>query len=424
MKHLSPHSSKTENLTQDSSQINLDGRYRSTEGSSDAFSVAYNFLELKMVKEMGLYLYHLPIEMNEGPIAVINGKKVIMLGSNNYLGLTIHPEVRKASADAVMKYGTSMTGSRLFNGTNFLHIELQNQLAEYFGKESCLVFTTGYQANLGILSAFFKKGTALCFDKQVHASATDGAKLGAGEQFNFKHNDMEDLDRVLSSIDPKLAKMVMVDGVYSMEGDVAPLDKIVPIAKKHSARVIVDDAHGVGILGGGRGTAAHFNLTDQVDAIVGTFSKTLASIGGFVAGETDVIEYIKHFGSSMIFSASLPPACTAAALKALEILKREPERVERLNENSSYMRQSLTQLGFDIGESTTAIVPIVVGEEIKCLQIWKDLLEEGVYVNAALYPAVSRNRAVLRTSYTAEHTREHLNQALSIFEKLKKKHSW
>lgn len=396
-----------------------------SEGQTDPFNRAYQLVEPKIAKEMGIYPFHLVIDKNQGPTAIVDGREIIMLGSNNYLGLTIHPEVRRAAADAILEFGTSMTGSRLLNGTHRLLLELEEALAEFFHKPACLVFTTGYQVNLGILSSFFKKGTHLILDEHVHASIHDGAKLGSGEKSFFKHNDMADLERVLAGLDRQVAKMIMVDGVYSMEGDIAKLQDICRIARACRARVILDDAHGLGLLGkGGRGTACHFGVADQVDLLAGTFSKTLASVGGFVAGEPDVIDYIKHFGRPMLFSASLPPASAAAALKALEILKREPERVARLSENAAYMRKNLIQLGFDIGACETAIIPIVVGDELKTLTIWRALLDMGVYTNAVLFPAVPLDRGMLRTSYTSEHTRAHLDQALEIFARLKKKHNW
>jgi 8-amino-7-oxononanoate synthase len=411
---------------QDTTDQILAGRMQLTsEGHRDAFHRAYQFKEVGILREMGIYPFHLTIDSNQGPIAIVDGSEIIMLGSNNYLGLTIHPEVRQAAMNAIAEYGTSMTGSRLLNGTHRLLIELEEKLAAFLNKPACLVFTTGYQVNLGILSSFFKKGTALILDEPVHASIHDGSRLGNGEKHFFKHNDMQDLEKLMVTASPGTAKIIMVDGVYSMEGDIAPLDQICAVAARHQARVILDDAHGIGMLGGsGQGSAAHFGVTDQIDLMAGTFSKTLASVGGFVAGEASVIDYIKHWGRPMLFSASLPPASAAAAIKSLEIMQREPERVHRLNDNAAYMRKSLRQLGFDIGASETAIIPIVVGDEIKCLTIWKELLDMGVYTNAVLYPAVPQDRSILRTSYTSEHSREHLDKALDIFSQLKQKHSW
>ena len=396
-----------------------------SKGGKDVFSKAHDFVEADMARQMGIYPYYLPIDRNEGPVAIIDGKEVIMLGSNNYLGLTIHPEVRQAAIRAISDYGTSMTGSRLLNGTSKLHEELEEDLAEFFDKEACLVFTTGYQANLGVISALINEGAALVMDKGDHASIYDAARLSKGEARGYKHNDLADLSRVLEDINSEIGKLVIVDGVFSREGDIVDLPGVERVAHKAGARLAVDDAHGIGIMGsGGRGTAHHFGLQHKVDLIIGTFSKTLASIGGFVVGEAKVVDFIRHFGRSILFSASLPPASTAAAKKALEILKREPERVERVNKNGRYMRENLKSLGFDIGVSETPIVPIVVGDEILALTIWRELLDSGIYVNAVLYPAVQRDRALLRTSYTSEHTREHLDRALEIFVKMKKKHGW
>lgn len=403
---------------------NLDGRISLFKGGDeDVFAKAYKFVEADMARHLGIYPYYQTIDRNEGPVAIINGKEVIMLGSNNYLGLTIHPEVRQKAREAITDFGTSLTGSRPLNGTHQLHEELEKDLADFFGRESCLVFTTGYQANLGVLSALMTEGTTLIIDKADHASIYDASRLSRAEVIGFKHNDMGDLEKVLESVKSKQGKLIIVDGVFSMEGDVANLPEIVKLSKKYGARLVVDDAHGVGLLGKtGRGTAEYFGLDDQVDLIVGTFSKTLASIGGFVVGSHKVVDFIKHFGRSIIFSASLPPASVVAAKTALAILKREPERVTRVQENGRYLRENLKSLGFDVGVSATPIVPIIIGDEVTTLTLWRDLLDSGVYVNAVLYPATPRDKALLRTSTTSEHTREHLDRALDVFSTLKKKH--
>lgn len=407
-------------------ELNLENRHALfTEASSDVFAKAYNFMEAEMARQMNIYPYYQTIDRNEGPVAILEGKEVIMLGSNNYLGLTIHPEVRQAAMEAIRDYGTSLTGSRLLNGTHKLHGELERNLANYFGKEECLVFTTGYQANLGVVSALINKGTALIIDKADHASIHDGACLAKGEVYRFQHNDIEDLKKVIASLPKDMGKMVLVDGIFSMEGDVAKLPEIYKITSENKIRLAVDDAHGFGLLGpGGRGTSHHFGLNDKIDLIIGTFSKTLASIGGYVVGDHKVIDFIKHFGRSILFSASLPPASVAAANKALEILKREPERVQRVNNNGRYMRENLKAAGFDIGHSETPIIPIIVGDEILTITLWRELLNEGIYVNSVLHPAVPRDKSLLRTSYTSEHTRDHLDRALEILIKLKKKHGW
>ena len=404
--------------------VRLDERFARMEStSSDVFENAFNFKELEIVRELGIYPYYQVIDRNEGPTAIIDGREIVMLGSNNYLGLTTHPEVRQAAIEAVSRYGTSLTGSRLLNGTHKLHIELEEKLAEFVGKEDCLVFTTGYQVNLGILSALLTPGTAVIIDKGDHASIYDGTRLGRGDVYKFNHNDLSDLDAVLGSIPAGVGKMVMVDGVYSMEGDIAPLPALLDVAARHGARVVVDDAHAIGVLGEwGAGSPAHFGVTDKVDMIVGTFSKTLASIGGFAAGPRKVNDFIRHNGRSVLFSASLPPASAAAAMKALEIMKREPERVARLSDNGRYLRESLASLGFNIGASQTPIVPVHVGDEVVTLTLWRELLERGVYVNSIVYPATPRNRSLLRTSVTSEHTREQIDLAVEALDQLRRIH--
>ncbi|OVE82116.1 8-amino-7-oxononanoate synthase [bacterium K02(2017)] len=391
----------------------------------DIFAAANNFVEADMAKQMQIYPYFQTIDKNQGAVCIMDGKETIMLGSNNYLGLTTHPEVRKAAMDAVDEFGTSLTGSRALNGTHKLHLKLEEELAKFLGKESCLVFTTGYQANLGLLSAILSKGNYMAMDKGDHASIYDGARLAKGEAVGFKHNDPEDLERVLKEMPEEAGKLVMVDGIFSMEGDIIRLPEIQKIAEKYQARLVVDDAHSVGVLGPcGRGTPAHFNLTDKVDLIVGTFSKSLASIGGYVAGDEKIIDFMRHFGRPMIFSASLPPASVAAALKALEIMQREPDRIDRLNANGHYMRENLKALGFNIGHSETPIVPVVVGDEITTLSLWRELLDQGIYINSVVYPAVPHNKSLLRTSVTSEHTRDHLDKAIEALDKLRKKHGF
>lgn len=415
---------KQSNLAANDTQPTLDDRMELfSKSGSDVFNKAYELTAVDMLKQMNIYPYYLTIDSNEGPVAIIGGKEVIMLGSNNYLGLTIHPEVRQAAIKAVNDYGTSLTGSRLLNGTHKLHAALEDDLADFLGKPSCLVFTTGYQANLGVLSALMTEDSALIIDKADHASIYDGARLCKAKMTSFKHNSAEDLERVLSGIPAETGKLVLVDGVFSMEGNLAKMPSIQPLCERHRARLALDDAHAFGIIGrGGRGTADHFGMTDKVDLIIGTFSKTLASIGGFVAGDAKVVDFIKHFGRSVLFSASLPPASVAAAKAALSVLRREPERVERVNANGKYMMDGLKALGFNVGASETPIIPIIIGEELLTLTLWRELLDAGVYTNAILYPATPRDKALLRTSYTSEHTREHLDKALDVFARLKKQH--
>jgi 8-amino-7-oxononanoate synthase len=391
----------------------------------DILKKAFDFQSVDLLKSLRCYPYYQTIDQNEGPEAIINGEKVIMMGSNNYLGLTIHPEVRQAAMDAIQHYGTSLTGSRLLNGTHQLHIDLEKELATFLGKEAALVFTTGYQANLGVISALIGENDYLILDKFNHASITDGAALSKGKTVYYPHNDMQALEKILQDLPADAGKMIMMDGVFSMEGDLCNLPAIVALAEKYGARVTVDDAHATGVIGyAGRGTADHFGVTDKVDLIVGTFSKSLASVGGFVAGDAKVIDFIRHFGRSVLFSASLPPASVAAALKALEIMAKEPERVERLAYNASYMREKLVDLGFNIGHTVTPIVPIIVGNDMLALRLWRELLDAGIYVNSVIYPAVAKNQALLRTSYTSEHTQEHLDKALQILTAFKAKHNF
>jgi len=414
-------------ISENTVQESLANRYNLIHGagSSDAFQKAFDFQSADLIRKLNCYPYYQTIDQNEGPEAIINGEKCIMLGSNNYLGLTIDSRVRNAAIDALSQYGPSLTGSRLLNGTHKLHEQLEEELAQFLNKEAALVFTTGYQANIGVTTALVGKNDYLIMDRFNHASITDGAGLAKGHRAYYDHNDMESLENTLRTIPADAGKIIMIDGVFSMEGDLADLPSITKLAKQYNARVIVDDAHGVGVIGeAGRGTANHFGLEDETDLIVGTFSKALASVGGFVAGDKKVIDFIRHFGRSILFSASLPPASVAAALEALRIMQLEPQRVDRLNENAAYMRDKLTELGFDIGHTTTPIVPIIVGEDMKALMLWRDLLDSGVYVNSVIYPAVAKNQALLRTSYTSEHTREQLDQALEVFLKMKNKHNF
>jgi 8-amino-7-oxononanoate synthase len=356
----------------------------------------------------GLYPFFIPLDQTEGTEVTIEGKRMIMIGSNNYLGLTTHPKVRQAAIDAVREFGTSCTGSRLLNGTLAMHHELEEKLAEYVGKEKALVFSTGYQTNVGTISALVGKGDVVITDRDDHARK------------RFRHNDMADLERVLKGCPEKAGKLVIVDGVFSMGGDIAPLPEIVPLCKKYGARLMVDDAHSMGVLGGGRGTAAHFGVTDDVDLIMGTFSKSFASIGGFIAGDEPVIHWIQHFGRSFMFSASLPAPNVAAVLAALEAMKSEPERIERVNAIGERMRQGYRELGFDVGESQTPIIPIIIGDQMATIMMWKTLFDNGVYTNVSLPPAVPADKSLLRTSYMATHTDEQMDRVLEIFERVGK----
>lgn len=386
----------------------------------DIFDKAKNYTTAKEVKEAGLYPYFVAMEGNEGAEAVYQGRRIIMCGSNNYLGLTTDPRVREASKNAVDKFGTSCTGSRFLNGTLEMHLELEQELADYMGKEASLVFSTGMQVNLGTISSIVGKGDVVILDKDDHASIVDGAYLSRGEVMRYRHNDLNDLERVLKKAGSDRGKLVVVDGLFSMEGDIAPLPEIVPLCKKYGASLMVDDAHAIGVLGRGKGTAAHFGMTDDVDLIMGTFSKSFASLGGFIAGDEDVIHYIQHHARSLIFSASIPPGNAAAALAALKIMRDEPERVDRLDEIAKKMRKGYTELGFDIGNSETPVIPIIIGDDMKTFIFWRALLDAGVYVNAVISPATPPGRQLLRTSYMATHTDEQLDRVLATFEKVGK----
>jgi 8-amino-7-oxononanoate synthase len=346
---------------------------------------------------------------------------MIMVGSNNYLGLTSHSKVKEAAIEAIKKYGTGCAGSRFLNGTLDIHVKLEEKLAGFIRKESALIFSTGFQVNLGVISALVGKDDVAIIDKMDHASIIDGCRLSFGEVKKFKHNDMSDLKRLLTEYEDK-DKLIVVDGVFSMEGDIANLPEIVALAKKYGARIMVDDAHGIGVLGKtGRGTAEHFGLEDEVDLIMGTYSKSLASIGGFISGSADTIHYIKHLARPLIFSASPPPASVAAVGAAIDIIENEPERREQLWKNTTKMLNGFKNLGFDTGHSQTPIIPVIVGEDEKAFLMAMMLQEEGVFANVAVTPAVPAGMALIRTSYMATHTDEHLNIVLKAFEKVGRK---
>jgi 8-amino-7-oxononanoate synthase len=387
----------------------------------DIFKKCFEFDRAKKARESGLYPFFQSLESTEGTEVVMSGRKVIMLGSNNYLGLTFHPKVKAAAQKAIDDFGTSPTGSRLINGTLSIHVELEKRLAAFMGKPAALVFSTGMQTNLGAISAVIGKNDVVVTDKEDHASIVDGCRLGIGEVKRFVHGDLDQLDRILEKIPEDKGVMVVVDGVFSMGGDIVDLPKLVKICKAHGARVYVDDAHSIGVLGGGRGTAVHFNLVDEVDLTMGTFSKSFASLGGYVVGDEDVIDYIRHFARSFIFSASLPAPMVMAAMASLDIMENEPEHIERLWENAHFMMKSYRELGFDIGATQTPIIPIIVRDDDKCFRFWKELYEGGVYTNPVIAPAVPEGHALLRTSYMATHTRDQLERALGVFEKAGKK---
>jgi 8-amino-7-oxononanoate synthase len=384
----------------------------------DIFEKCRNYTTAKEAIAAGYYPYFIPLTENEGSEADYRGHRLIMCGSNNYLGLTTHPKVHQAAIDATAHFGTSCTGSRFLNGTLELHEQLEQELADWVGKPAALIFSTGMQTNLGTISALVEREDTVVLDKQDHASIVDGAKLSWGNTKRFVHNDMENLERILEGIPSGKGRLVVVDGLFSMEGDIAPLPEIITLCKKYEARLMVDDAHAMGVLGGGRGTAAHLGVTEDVDLIMSTFSKSFASLGGFIAGDEDVIHYIKHHARALIFSASMPPSNTAAALAALQVMREEPERIERLNLIAARMREELRQLGFDIGNTETPIIPIIIGDDMRTIFTWKALFENGVFVNPVLAPAVPEGRQLLRTSYMATHTDKQLDRVLEIYEQV------
>lgn len=388
----------------------------------DVLDKARQFVIADQMAELGLNPYFAVFERSEGTEAVVEGKHVLMFGSNNYLGLTQEPSVQAAVQDAVSRYGTSYTGSRLLNGTSKLHLELEQELADFLGKESAIVFSTGYQANLGVLTAILNGSSVLLYDQYSHASIRDGGRLSDGPAYSYPHNDADALDRLLEEHQSgDRGCLVATDGLFSMHGDLAPLDELAKVVRKHGARLLVDDAHSVGTVGhGGRGTGARFGVEDDVDLIVGTFSKTLASIGGFAAGERAVTNFVKHFGNAMIFSASLAPPNLAAARAALQVLRDEPERVDRVNRTADTWRDGLAKLGFRT-HGETPVVPVILGDDLMVFRMWRELLNEGLYVNAAVWPSVPKGGGLLRTSVMATHTEDQVQEALGLMERVGKR---
>lgn len=381
----------------------------------DIFKKCSEFTAVKVAIEEGYYPYFIPLAESEGTEVEVHGQRLIMCGSNNYLGLTNHPLVREAGVAAIERFGTSCTGSRFLNGNLELHEQLEAELADWVGKPGALIFSTGMQANLGTVSALVGRGDIAVLDKDDHASIVDGARLGYGTMERYRHNDMVHLESVLKGLPEDRGALVIVDGVFSMEGDLAPLPEMTTLCHRYGARLMVDDAHGMGVTGGGRGTAAHFGVTDEVDLIMSTFSKSFASLGGFVAGEADVISYVKHHARSLIFSASPTPASTACALASLHVMRSEPERAERVNRNAARMRDAFQAMGFNTGNSVTPIVPIVIGDDQRTFLTWKLLFESGVFTNPVISPAVLPGRQMIRTSYMATHTDEQLDRVLEVF---------
>ena len=389
----------------------------------DVFTKMYDFTRANTARAFGYYPYFLAIEETDATHVTLNGRPVVMLGSNNYLGLTNHPAVIEAGIDALKKYGAGLTGSRLLNGNTVLHEQLEERLATFVGKESALVFSTGFGVNLGVIAATVGPADLIFTDELNHASIVDGIRFSRANSIKYHHNDMDDLAQKLANCDPNKARMIVTDGIFSMEGDIAKLPMLTNLAHRFGARIMVDDAHALGVLGpNGEGTAAHLGCTQETDLIMGTFSKSLAGLGGFIAGEKVVIDYLKHHARTMIFTASLPPTTVATVLKALEIIQQEPERRVQLWNNCQYINSELRRMGFDTGASESPIVPIIIGEDMRTFNMWRALLEAGVYTNPVVSPAVPKGRSLLRTSYMATHTREQLDFCLDAFHRIGRKY--
>lgn len=379
----------------------------------DLFEKCFTKQKYDLVKEAGVYPYFHKLNSGQDVVVDMEGKRTIMLGSNNYLGLTNHPRVVEAGIKALEKYGSGCSGSRFLNGTLDIHLKLEHDLAEFLHKEAVVTFSTGFQSNLGIISALVGRNDYVICDKENHASIYDGIKLSYGKMLRYNHNDMEDLERKLAFVPNSSGILIVTDGVFSMSGDICKLPEIVALAKKYGARVMVDDAHGLGVIGeGGRGTASHFGLEEEVDVYMGTFSKSLASLGGYMAGKKEVVEFVKHTSRPYIFSASITPCSVATANTALDILKSEPQRVKRLNDIADYMRKRLKEEKVDIIESKTPIIPIYTYDDEKTFVACRMLLERGVYVNPVVSPATPVGQSLLRTSYTANHTKEIIDEAV------------
>ncbi len=383
----------------------------------DFFQKCYDFKQAEEARKAGIYPYFRAHHAKTDTIVQMEGKDVIMLGSNSYLGLTSHPEVKKASMEAIETHGTGCAGSRFLNGTLNVHLELEKKLANFLGKEDCIIYSTGFFVNQGVISSLSSRHDHIILDRLDHASIIEGARLTFSKVHKFKHNDMKDLERVLKPIKDE-PKLLIVDGIYSMDGDIAPLTEIVKLCKEYNCKLMVDDAHALGVLGErGEGTSHHFGVNDDVDLIMGTFSKSLASQGGYVAGDHKVIDYIRHTSRPFIFSASLAPAMVAAASKALDIMLQEPERIKAVWDIADYARQGYKDLGFKVGDSITPIIPIWVGKNETTFKFWKLLSDGGLFINPVVPPAVQPNQCIIRTSYIATHTKEHIDKALKIFEK-------
>lgn len=406
---------------------NTEIRKREVSLGGDVWRKVHEYRVAEEARERGLYPYFRTFEENDGPEAVIDGRRVVMFGSNNYLGLTTHPKVREAAEEAIHRLGTSMTGSRLVNGTMQLHHDFEERLADFYGREAALVFTTGYQVNLAVCSALLGEGDVALVDRGVHASIYDGVRLAmanGARMERFGHNSASSLERHLSRMASDEAGLVLIDGVFSANGEIARLDEIVPVARAHGAGVLVDDAHGLGVLGpDGRGTAHHYGVESDVDLIGGTFSKTLASVGGFLVGDRAVLDFIRHHAPSFMFAASGAPSCVAAAMAAFEIMQEETWRMDRLRENYRYMIRELETMGFEVGPTRTAVVPLHIGDDERTLAVWRDLFEKhGIYTNPFVSHSVAPGDALIRTSYMATHERAHLDRGLEAFHAVGTKH--
>ncbi len=384
---------------------------------ADIFEKCKNFKDAKVLMRMGIYGYFQPISSAQAPEIELNGKKYIMAGSNNYLGLANDPEMKKAAVEAAQKYGTGSAGSRFLNGNTQLAEDLENKIARFKGKEAALIFSAGYQMNLGVISCLLKKGDVAIVDKLDHASILDAVKLSDAEMLRFKHNDMQDLERVLSKVDDSKGKLIIVDGVFSMEGDVCNLPEIVKLAKKYGARIIVDDAHATGIFGKrGRGTCEHFGLENgEVDLVVGTCSKTFATVGGFVAGDADIIHYIRHNARSQIFSAALPPASVASISKALDLIWDDMSRKDKLWANAKRLKDGFLKAGFDIGDTQSPIIPVFIGKMEDCFKMWRGTFDAGIFTTPVVPPAVPPNKCLIRTTLMATHTDEQIDKIVEVF---------
>jgi 8-amino-7-oxononanoate synthase len=389
-----------------------------TNGHASVLDKCLTFTRADELKAAGIYPFLRVIETGQDTEVMVNGRKMLMLGSNSYLELTTHPRIKERSIEAIRKYGSGCAGSRFLNGTLPIHLELEARLAKLVGMEAALVFPTGFQTNTGVVSSLVGRGEYIIADKYIHACVMDGCALSQGTLVRYNHNDMKDLEDKLAKLPPAAAKLIITDGIFSMEGDTCDLPHIVELAKAFGAQVMVDDAHGIGVLGaGGAGTVAHFGLTADVDLIMGTFSKSLAAIGGFIAGSERAINYLMHNARPFLFSASASPASVAAVLAALDVMEEEPERFDRLWANTRFLKEGFDSLGFDTGTSDSPIIPILVGGFERCLQVWKYLQEEGIFVNPVVPPGVPPGRCLIRISVTAGHTEQQLAWALDVFKK-------